>query len=104
MIAISRPMVFAISRTICARPRWSLAAPCEKLRRTQSTPAASIRWSTAGSLQAGPRVATILVARGKGLPSRWLSVDVTTKSSRGSQRALESTARDAAAIIRRGRR
>ena len=45
---------------------WSCAVPCEKLRRTTSTPARIIRSSTSGVDDAGPRVATILVARGTG--------------------------------------
>ena len=40
-----------------------LAVPCEKLRRTTSTPARIMRSSTSGSLEAGPSVATILVDR-----------------------------------------
>src|SRR5215831_5878796 len=64
MMAISRPSFFAVARTRSARSTWSLVLPWEKLRRTTSTPAASIRARTSGSLQAGPRVATILVARG----------------------------------------
>ena len=40
--------------------------PWEKLKRTTSTPAVSMRSSTSGSLEAGPRVATILVLRGMG--------------------------------------
>ena len=67
MIATSRPRRLAHSRTSRARSTWSSARPCEKLRRTTSTPASSMRSSTAGSLQAGPRVATILVLRCKGV-------------------------------------
>ena len=64
MIATSLPTFFATSRTSVARSMWSCAVPCEKLSRTTSTPARIIRSSTSGELDAGPRVATILVARG----------------------------------------
>ena len=64
MIATSRPTRFATSRTSVTRSMWSCALPCEKFMRTTSTPARIIRSSTSGELDAGPRVATILVARG----------------------------------------
>src|SRR5256885_12687337 len=63
MTATSRPSDRAASRTRRARCSWSPAAPCEKLSRTTSTPAASMRFSTSCVLLAGPSVATILVAR-----------------------------------------
>ncbi len=47
------------------------AVPCEKLRRTTSTPAAIMRSSTSGALDAGPRVATILVARARAESLIW---------------------------------
>ena len=71
MIATSRPSAlraFAHQRARARRDRTRV--PCEKLRRTTSTPAASMRCSTAGSLQAGPSVATILVLRGTVNPLR----------------------------------
>src|ERR1700741_683688 len=63
MIATVRPTLVEISFTSAARLRWSSALPWEKLRRTTSTPARTMRSSTAGSLDAGPRVATIFVLR-----------------------------------------
>ena len=63
MMATVRPTLEAISFTSAARLRWSSPVPCEKLRRTTSTPARIMRSSTAGSLEAGPRVATIFVLR-----------------------------------------
>jgi hypothetical protein len=42
---------------------WSCAVPCEKFSRTTLTPARIMASSMSGSLEAGPRVATILVAR-----------------------------------------
>src|SRR5512134_1689501 len=63
MIATVRPTLDEISFTCAARLRWSSAVPCEKLSRTTSTPARIMRSSTAGSLEAGPRVATIFVLR-----------------------------------------
>src|SRR6187455_1888543 len=63
MIATVRPTVRDTSRTSAARLRWSSAVPCEKFRRTTSTPATTMRSSTAGSLEDGPRVATIFVLR-----------------------------------------
>src|SRR5438034_2108934 len=63
MMATVHPRLCATSRTIRARSWWSLAAPCEKFRRTTSTPAAIIRVRTSGVLLAGPSVATIFVAR-----------------------------------------
>src|SRR5215510_1841799 len=57
------------SRTSSARLTWSSAEPCEKLSRTTSTPARNMRSSTAGSLEAGPSVATILVLRGRSCPT-----------------------------------
>src|SRR6185436_12937358 len=62
-IATVRPSLEAISLTSFARFSWSCAVPCEKLSRTTSTPARTMRSSTAGSLDAGPRVATIFVLR-----------------------------------------
>ncbi len=63
MIATVRPSLRAISRTRSARLMWSSALPCEKFSRTTSTPARIIFSRTAGSLDAGPSVATILVLR-----------------------------------------
>ena len=51
------------SRTSFARSMWSCALPWLKFSRTTLTPARIMRSSNAGSLEAGPRVATILVAR-----------------------------------------
>ena len=65
----------AHSRTRRARSTWSDARPCEKLRRTTSTPAASIACRTAGSLHAGPSVATILVLRGTGFLGGFAVID-----------------------------
>src|SRR5262245_46486021 len=62
-MATVRPVLVAISLTIAARFRWSSAVPCEKLSRTTSTPARIMRSRTAGSLDDGPRVATIFVLR-----------------------------------------
>src|SRR6185295_13993760 len=62
-MATVRPTLEEISFTSAARLRWSSAVPCEKLRRTTSTPARTMRSSTAGSLEDGPRVATIFVLR-----------------------------------------
>src|SRR6185503_2774610 len=62
-MATVRPTLEAISLISAARLRWSSAVPCEKLRRTTSTPASTMRSSTAGSLEDGPRVATIFVLR-----------------------------------------
>src|SRR6266850_2228187 len=64
MIATVRPVFDAMLFTSAARCSWSAALPCEKLSRTTSTPARIMRSSTTGSLEAGPRVATILVLRG----------------------------------------
>ncbi|MDT4842191.1 hypothetical protein FQZ97_760820 [compost metagenome] len=63
MMPTSRPARCAASRTRVARSMWSCAVPCEKFSRTTLTPARIIASSRAGSLEAGPRVATILVAR-----------------------------------------
>src|SRR3970282_2923515 len=62
-MAAVRPSLRAISLTSAARFRWSSALPCEKVSRTTSTPARTMLCSTAGSEDAGPRVATILVLR-----------------------------------------
>src|SRR5438477_8561752 len=64
MMATVRPVFEAMLFTSAARCSWSAALPCEKLSRTTSTPARSMRSSTVESLEAGPRVATILVLRG----------------------------------------
>src|ERR671923_941128 len=63
MIATVRPTLAATSFTIAPRLGWSSAVPCEKLSRTTSTPARTMRSKIAGSLDAGPRVATIFVLR-----------------------------------------
>ena len=57
------PTLSAIALTRLARSMWSCALPWLKFSRTTSTPAINSCSSTAGSLDAGPRVATILVAR-----------------------------------------
>src|SRR3989454_7934960 len=64
MMATVRAVFEAMLFTSAARCSWSAAVPCEKLSRTTSTPARIMRSSTTGSLEAGPRVATILVLRG----------------------------------------
>ena len=69
MIATSLPALAATSRISVARSMWSCAVPCEKLRRITSTPARIIRSSISALLDAGPSVATILVARGS---DEWL--------------------------------
>lgn len=66
MMPTVRPVLRQSSRTSSARARWSSAVPCEKFIRTTSTPARNIRSSTAGSLEAGPRVATIFGAAAAG--------------------------------------
>ncbi|OQB76510.1 MAG: hypothetical protein BWX88_05346 [Planctomycetes bacterium ADurb.Bin126] len=63
MMATSRPARFAASRTSVARSMWSCALPWLKFSLTTLTPALIMAISRAGSLDAGPRVATILVAR-----------------------------------------
>src|SRR5256885_568356 len=63
MMATSRPARWAASRTMVARSMWSCALPWLKFRRTTLTPSRTICSSSCGSLEAGPRVATILVAR-----------------------------------------
>src|SRR5207244_5528416 len=63
MIATVRPALAESSFTSAARFWWSCAVPCEKLRRTTSIPARIMRSRIAGSLDAGPRVATIFVLR-----------------------------------------
>ena len=63
MMATSLPARAAAARTSVARSMWSCALPCEKFSRTTSTPARIIASSTSGDEDAGPRVATILVAR-----------------------------------------
>ena len=63
MMATSRPARWLAARTMSARWVWSAALPWLKFRRTTLTPATIMASSRAGSLEAGPRVATILVAR-----------------------------------------
>ena len=63
MMATSRPARLAASRTIWARSMWSCAVPWLKLSRTTFTPARIISSKIWGVLDAGPRVATILVER-----------------------------------------
>src|SRR5574340_1176602 len=58
-----RPRARASERTSSARWIWSSAVPWEKFRRTTSTPASTMRSRISGALDAGPRVATILVLR-----------------------------------------
>lgn len=59
MMPTVRPTLRQVSRTSSARASWSAVVPCEKFRRTTSTPARNMRSRTAGSLEAGPSVATI---------------------------------------------
>src|SRR3989344_618266 len=67
MMATSRPARWAAARTVAARSIWSCALPWLKFSRTTFTPARIMASSSAGSLEAGPRVATILVARRVGM-------------------------------------
>ncbi len=60
------PALRASERTSSTCLRCSVALPCEKFTRTTSSPASIMRESVFGSLEAGPRVATILVRRGMG--------------------------------------
>ena len=60
---MSRPRRWAISRTRRTVAVCSAALPCEKFTLTTLVPAASMRSRVSGLLEAGPRVATILVAR-----------------------------------------
>src|SRR5690606_3886912 len=60
----ARPALRASCRTVVTRRSCSRGVPWEKFRRTTSMPAEIMRLSTAGSLDAGPRVATIFVLRG----------------------------------------
>ncbi|MNX45413.1 hypothetical protein D3C86_759270 [compost metagenome] len=62
MMATSRPALRAASRTMVARSMWSCAVPWLKFSRTTLTLARIICSSNSGVLEAGPRVATILVA------------------------------------------
>ena len=62
MIATSRPARLAASRTIGARSMWSCAVPWLKFSRTTLTLSRIICSSSSGVLDAGPSVATILVA------------------------------------------
>src|SRR6185437_11562920 len=59
----SRPAAAEAARTALARARWSSGWPCERLRRTTSTPSAISFSSMPGASLAGPSVATILVRR-----------------------------------------
>ena len=63
MMATSTPTRCAALRTKLARSMWSCAVPWLKLSRTTFTPARIICSSSCGLLDAGPKVATILVAR-----------------------------------------
>ena len=64
MIAdLAAELLRALAHQRARARRGRTRAPCEKLRRTTSTPAASMRDRTAGELHAGPSVATILVLR-----------------------------------------
>src|SRR3954471_10537192 len=63
MMATSRPARWAASRTRRARSMWSWAVPWLKFSRITLTPARINCSRSLGSLEAGPRVATILVAR-----------------------------------------
>src|SRR6218665_28353 len=63
MMATSCPARCAAARTQAARSIWSCALPWLKFSRTTFTPARIMASSSAGSLDAGPRGATILVAR-----------------------------------------
>ena len=62
MMATTQPARLAASRTSWARSTWSCALPWLKLSRTTLTPALIMASNIAGSLEAGPKVATILVA------------------------------------------
>lgn len=65
--ADTRPHCSAIRRTRATVSVCAAALPCEKFIRTTSTPARIMRSSTSGEDDAGPSVATILVARGMAL-------------------------------------
>ena len=63
MLEPGAAFVLDASRTKRARSTWSCALPWLKFKRTTLTPARIMASNKAGSLEAGPKVATILVAR-----------------------------------------
>src|SRR5512140_1157558 len=95
MMPTARSTLRQVSRTSCARCMWSSGVPCEKLRRTTSTPARNMRSRTAGSLEAGPSVATILVLLMP--PSASTGGAALEHLDRGQRPALEELEEGAAA-------
>src|SRR6185369_15254830 len=93
MIATVRPTARPTSRTSWARLRWSSAVPCEKFSRTTSTPARTMRSSTAGSLDDGPSVATIFVLRSM-IESVTLQCERTSAANRGCLNMQRFSARE----------
>src|ERR1700694_1060142 len=97
MMPTARPTLRQISRTSSARRMWSSAVPCEKFRRTTSTPARNMRSSVAASLEAGPRVATILVLLCMSLGFHRLRGALLKDLDGGKRLALEEFEKGAAA-------
>src|SRR5437899_2534362 len=77
MSAIGRPTSAAISRTSQARWECPSCVPCERLKRTASTPASISARRRSRDSDAGPSVATILVRRSIAIRLR-----VLTRASR----------------------
>src|SRR4051812_10758812 len=88
-MATVRPTLLEISFTSAARFRWSSAVPCEKLRRTTSTPARTMRSRIEGSDDAGPSVATILVERNMVQTLKSQLPMCNTNSRAGTSRAIQ---------------
>ena len=88
MIATSRPSALRARRApAAARSTWSEAAPCEKLRRTTSTPAASMRDRTAGSAAGGTE-------RGDDLGGACHRIDPLMRAAMDARMLREILARD----------
>src|SRR3954463_15489829 len=97
MMPTARSTLRQVSRTSSARFMWSSAVPCEKFRRTTSTPARNMRSRVAASLEEGPSVATILVLRCTFLALLRAAGALFEDLHRGKRAALEELEECAAA-------
>ena len=106
MSAIGRPTSAAISRTSQARSECPSCVPCERLKRTASTPASMSARRRSRDSEAGPSVATIFVRRSIAIRLRVLTAcGAGRPPSRGTPPCHQAPPRSGAAgcTSRRGR-
>src|SRR5579884_3183035 len=99
MSAIGLPTSAAISRTSQARCECSACVPCERLKRTASTPASISAFRRSRESEAGPSVATIFVRRSIAIRLRVLAAQARESSPARVHRLLTELFLDAQELV-----